>query len=557
MKLSTKLLASFIGVIILLAGVVGLVYYQVSMLGGVAQDVALHRVPMQATAQDLAFQFSQQAAGIRGYLITGDEKFVKDYEAAKSTADKDLKFLQSRAGDKGKLAQVVTAIGNYSQHPEKILNLYKSGGEAAASQYMVNIAAPDNALAIKAINDYAAYQKTQMQIDTEKAPVMVKRLISNVLIVFCLAFILSIAVLIYITRTVKSSISKGLVIAEALAKGDLSINVQGGKDEIGVLVTHLNGAASMLREMLKKSVDITQEVNQAALNSAAAVTNVASSSEEITASTEQVSSGLQEMAAAAEEISASSDELKNSIRQLEQEAMDGNSEAKAIGTRAKELKQEAIQAQAKATDIYEVEKETLEKAIEESKVVQKIAELTEGISAIAAQTNLLALNAAIEAARAGENGRGFAVVAEEVRKLAEQSSETVKEIEELVGKVITAQEDLSTGAQKSLNFINDVVTPDYTRLVEAGRQYEQDAEIVLGLTEEFSTMTKSLTEMVDAVAIAITNVTQTIGEGASGAEEVATASTGVSTELEKVNQFMTKLNDHANELSGVVSKFRV
>jgi Methyl-accepting chemotaxis protein len=527
------------------------------MLGGVVQSVSLHRMPMLTTTQDLALQFSQQAAGVRGYLLTGDEKFVQDYENAKSKADKDLKFLQSESNDKGKLTPVVDAIIKYSQHPQKTFNLYKSEGQAAATQYMTNITAPDNAAAIKAINDYVAYQINQMQSETAQTPVMVEQLIVKVLILFAIAVLLSIAVLVYITRTVKSSISKGLVLAEALAKGDLSINVQGGKDEIGVLVTHLGSAAKILREMLKKSLDVTKEVNQAALSSAEAVTNVASSSEEISASTEQVSSGFQEIAAAAEEISASSDELKNSILQLEEAAMGGNSEAKAIEMRAKGLKHEAIQAQARSTGIYEVERETLEKAIEESKVVQKIAALTGGISAIADQTNLLALNAAIEAARAGENGRGFAVVAEEVRKLAEQSSETVKEIEELVGRVITAQEELSTGAQKSLHFINDVVTKDYKKLVETGKQYEQDANTVLGLTEEFSNRAKSLAEMVDAVTIAITNITQTIAEGASGAEEVAAASTGVSSELEKVNQFMTQLNDHAKALSDAVSKFEI
>lgn len=65
-------------------------------------------------------------------------------------------------------------------------------------------------------------------------------------------------------------------------------------------------------------------------------------------------------------------------------------------------------------------------AIEDAKIVDEVSVLAANISANASQTNLLALNAAIEATRAGEHGRGFAVVADKVRKLAEESSSTVK-----------------------------------------------------------------------------------------------------------------------------------
>ena len=203
------------------------------------------------------------------------------------------------------------------------------------------------------------------------------------------------------------------------------------------------------------------------------------------------------------------------------------------------------------------EEEALAKAIEESMVVNRIADLTKAISGIADQTNLLALNAAIEAARAGENGRGFAVVAEEVRKLAEQSSITVKEIEQLVGQVIFATENLSKGATNVLVFINDVVTPDYGKLVQTGNQYEHDAKTVFTLTEGFSTTAKQMTEVVNTVAVAISNVTQTIEQGASGAEEVAAASGNVSSELEHVNRTMAQLSEQARMLTEEISKFKV
>ena len=422
---------------------------------------------------------------------------------------------------------------------------------------MVLISSFDNAVAINAINEYVEYQQSQLKDDAAKAPALVNRIILFAIIMLVAAIIIAVLVLFLLIRSFKGSIAKGQAVAEALAQGNLAVEVKSSKDEIGVLVNNLGKAANNLRELVKKSMSITQDVNQAASDSAEAVTNVATSSEEIAASTEQVSAGLQEIAAAAEEISASSDELKISIKELENMAIQGSQEAKEIEQRAQVLKSEAIAAQTKATGIYEREEQALAMAIEESMVVKKIADLAKAISGIADQTNLLALNAAIEAARAGENGRGFAVVAEEVRKLAEQSSNTVQEIEHLVGQVINATENLSKGATNVLTFINDVVTPDYGKLVQTGNQYENDAKTVFTLTEGFTTTAKQLTEVVDSVAVAINNVTETIGQGASGAEEVAAASGNVSSELEQVNQTMVQLSDQASKLSEAISKFKV
>ncbi|EHQ91672.1 methyl-accepting chemotaxis protein [Desulfosporosinus youngiae] len=557
MKLSTKLLASYIVLILLMTVIVGVVYSMVTSLGGVVQNLNNQRVPMQSTAQNLSLQFARQAAGIRGYLATGNEKFLQELQDAIAESDQDLKFLQEHSINKAVLDPVITATGKYAPHPPKIVELYKTQGQAAATQYMTQVGSVDNEAAQKAINEYVAYQQDQLQGEAAKAPALVGNIIRFTIIMLAASIVISVVVLIIVVRTFRGSLAKGQAVAEALAQGDFTIEVSAGKDEIGMLVTNLGKAANSLRELIKKSMGITQDVNQAATDSADAVTNVASSSEEIAASTEQVSAGLQEMAAAAEEISASSDELKASIKELEQMALQGSQEAKEIEKRALELKTEAITAQTKAAGIYEKEEQALAKAIEESMVVKKIADLAKSISGIADQTNLLALNAAIEAARAGENGRGFAVVAEEVRKLAEQSSKTVQEIEQLVGQVINATENLSKGAANVLTFINDVVAPDYSKLVQTGNQYEYDAKTVFTLTEGFAGTAKQLTEVVNAVAVAINDVTQTIGQGASGAEEVAAASGNVSSELEQVNQTMAQLSEQANNLSEAISKFKV
>ncbi|MCB8814210.1 methyl-accepting chemotaxis protein [Desulfosporosinus shakirovi] len=557
MKLSTRLLTSYTVLILIISVIMGLVCSMVMNLGGVVINLDGYQVPMQSIAKDLSLQLTRQAAGIRGYLATGNEKFVQELQDATNKSEQDLRFLQVNAVNQEILAPVIAATSNYTPHPLKMVELYKTEGQEAAIKYMTLIASVENVAAQNTVNDYVAYQQSQLQKEAAKAPVIVSRIIRFALILLVLAIITAVVVLIILIRSLKGSIAKGQEVAEALAQGNLAVEVQASNDEIGVLVTNLGKAANNLRNLIKKSMGMTQEVNQAATDSAAAVKNIASSAEEIAASTEQVSAGLQETAAAAEEIAASSNELKILIRGLENMAIQGSEKAEEIKHRAQGLKSEVIVAKTKATGIYEQEEQALAKAIEESMVVKRIVDLTKSISGIAEQTNLLALNAAIEAARAGENGKGFAVVAEEVRKLAEQSSITVQEIEQLVGQVINATENLSKGAVNVLTFINDVVTPDYDKLVQTGNQYEHDAKTVFVLTEGFSRTAKQLTKVVNAVSIAISNVTQTIGQGASGAEEVAAASGSVSNELEQVNQTMVQLSEQASILSEEILNFKV
>lgn len=122
-----------------------------------------------------------------------------------------------------------------------------------------------------------------------------------------------------------------------------------------------------------------------------------------------------------------------------------------------------------------------------------------------------------------------------------------------MGKVIGAHEDLSQGALGNLQFINEVVVPDYNRLVETGNQYLHDAETVYNLTSDFATTLASLSEMVSSVTAAMDNVTVTITQGAAGATQVASAATGISSELIRLSNTMDALNHHSEDLTKTVN----
>jgi methyl-accepting chemotaxis protein len=557
LKLSTKLVASFITLILLMAAIVGIIYQQVNLIDQMVEDLAIHRVPMQKAGLDLATQTAEIAAAVRGYLASGDETFLRDYETAAVDLGQNLDYLRANARNQAMIDPVLEANARFAPHPQIMFDLLLEQGQEAAIDYMLTVSALDNAALISAANDYASYQNDSLDAEAGQVPVMVSRLINMALGLLAAAVVISIGILVFMVRSIKASIAVGMGVAEALAVGDLTVEVEGGKDELGVLANKLGQAARSLRALIADTMAVTDEVEKAAQNSSQAVDGATRNAEDIAASTQEVSAGLEEVAATAEEISASSDDLRTAITGLGEEALKGNKEAKQIEQRAQELKTRALTAQERAIELSEKEEEALKKAIEESMVVKQIGDLTNAISDIADQTNLLALNAAIEAARAGENGRGFAVVADEVRKLAEESSHTALQIEQLIEKVVGATENLSNGATNVLQFINNVVTPDYETMVDTGNQYQQDANAIFALTDRFSATAQELIGVVQTIGTAIDNVAETINQGAAGVEEVAAGTNNVSMEMQQVTEAMTQLGEHAQQLAQAVAEFKV
>ncbi len=191
-----------------------------------------------------------------------------------------------------------------------------------------------------------------------------------------------------------------------------------------------------------------------------------------------------------------------------------------------------------------------------SKKSQEIGKIVEVISNIASQTNLLALNAAIEAARAGEHGKGFSVVAEEIRKLAEQSSVSSRDI-------IVLLNDIQNATIQSVNkvkSVKDVVEKQETAVNDTNIYLEKIKstfdEVILQI-HQVSSYSKDLNEASAKVLDVITNIASIIEESAASTEEVASSTHEQTESILKISEHSQGLMQNANNLLTEIKKFKI
>ncbi|MEW6274393.1 MAG: methyl-accepting chemotaxis protein [Bacillota bacterium] len=186
------------------------------------------------------------------------------------------------------------------------------------------------------------------------------------------------------------------------------------QDEVGQLIRSFEQMRGNLRLLIGELVEKSKEASGVA--------------EQLSSVTDQISQSATENAGASVQISASMEEVASRAQTVKEKAAQATLLAQK-GKESMDLVSRQIQAMHAATA------QAVEKVRGFAEMSAQINQILDLITGVAEQTNLLALNAAIEAARAGEHGRGFAVVAEEVRRLAEQSASSAKEIGSLIGKI--------------------------------------------------------------------------------------------------------------------------
>lgn len=373
-----------------------------------------------------------------------------------------------------------------------------------------------------------------------------------------ISFIISTLLGIKITNSALKEINKIFKFSEDVSNGILNRSIElTSKDEIGMIAEKLNIAGESIKTLVKQIMQSTDHMNASSQELSATTEEISSMMSSVNESTNQIAKGSQNLSSVTEEISASTQEIDENISKLSLKANEAANSSAEIKKRAINIKEKASSSIEEGKTIYDEKRKNIIKAIEAGKIVSEVKTMSASIASISEQTNLLALNAAIEAARAGEQGKGFAVVAEEVRKLSEESSKSVKSISQMVIAVESAFNNISKSGNEILDYIANVVTPNYQLLMDTGIQYEKDAEFINDMSNGINNSLNQIKEVVSQVNTAIEDAASTAEQSAAGSEEIIASVNEVTKAIEDISLSSQSQAELSQKISQVVNKFTI
>ena len=339
--------------------------------------------------------------------------------------------------------------------------------------------------------------------------------------------------------------------------GDIPNKFLKSKDEVGDLARAIQTMQKSISNIIHGVIDEAKTVDGSATNTHKNIVGLNSEIEDISATTEELSAGMEETAASTQEMNATSTEIEHAVESIAEKAQEGANAAIEISKRAELLKENAINSRKVAQSTRSDVDTKLRNAIVQSKAIEQINVLSDSILQITSQTNLLALNAAIEAARAGEAGKGFAVVADEIRKLAEDSRNTVTQIQGITKQVVSSVKNLTQSSEQVLEFIEAQVIKDYESMVATGEQYYNDAEYVNSLVTDFSATAEELSASIQNMIKAINEISNANNEAASGTQSIAQKTANICEEANTAVGLVYLTKKSSEKLMQMVSKFIV
>ena len=550
LAISAKLAVAFAAMIFVIT-VVGIGTYL--KLGFIEQSSGWtnHTYEVMETADALMASMVDQETGVRGYLVSGDTKFLDPYRNGRANYERALtkakQLTLTNPAQQERLEALNRAADTWRDEvaEREIALMGQTGTREQARSLMASGAGKASMDAIRAkLNEFQTVEKSLLATRSadETAAFSSSRLITILGAAAAVAVALISGWL--LTRGIARPIVDMTDTMRRLAEGDATVTVPavGRRDEVG----RMADAVQVFKDNMIKARELAsqQEAERAAKERRVETlaTLVRDFEQQVSGLVGQLSSASTELEATAQSMTATAEQTNSQASNVAVAAEEASAGVQTVAAAAEELAgsiqeigrqvSESTKMTGKAVDEAN-RTDTIVRALAEG--AQKIGDVVGLITSIAGQTNLLALNATIEAARAGDAGKGFAVVASEVKGLAAQTAKATDEIANQITQIQNATQEAVNAIQtiaKSIEGVSEISTSIASAVEE---QAAATAEIARNV-QQTSASTQQVTTN-------IAGVSQAAGTTGAAAGQVLGAARGLSQQSEQltgaVNSFVT------------------
>ncbi|MBR4795417.1 MAG: methyl-accepting chemotaxis protein [Lachnospiraceae bacterium] len=401
------------------------------------------------------------------------------------------------------------------------------------------------------MEEYALYE-----IDEADKGIMFNKMlaygIGTAITIVCVA--LAVYIALYIIKNMRATKAD----LERLANKDLAfdIKVNNARDEMGDMSRASATLLATFKDMISAINESSNSINQSA-------DNMNSASSDVNKTTGQIIVAVNDIAEKVSNQALDTGRASEQTRTLEDVVVKSNETAarlSEIGNAINTATRKGMDVVGKLENDTEKSRDAFDnifKVIEEMTIsANKISEASSLISSISAQTNLLSLNASIEAARAGEAGRGFSVVAEEIRKLAEQSSDAVTTIDEMLLELnsnvsrASAQRELVMEAVKVQEESVALTEGQYKEIVDNADKITTQVSVLDDISAKMDETCKTVVEIVS-------NLSDSANDCAANTEETSASSEHIMTNMQQIVDLGNDVQQYANELKNLLSEFTI